>query len=385
MTASFRFTLDVLAAAADRLRATSPSSPVAVPREGVPRAELRGLADALFTLPEDDGWPEGAHLLSRGEVDALRAALAIGRPLLVRGEPGAGKTQLARAAAVALGRALVTQVVDEATEVRDLCYRVDLVRRLADAQLQGRGGEGPPGAHDPRDIARYVERGALWWGLRWAAEATGAAKAGAPAVAAPASGLCARHYATSAQNGVVVLLDEVDKAERGVLNGLLEVLGEGRFTGPDGVTVRADVDRRPLVLLTTNEERPLPDPLLRRCLVLRVELPSAKAFVIDDADAIATDPLVGYLWQRSAWLPGAEAAPAVVVGAAVLIARARAAAAPGAYRPGLAEHVDLVRAALELGGGDAVAALEALGAVAPFALDKGDAADAEAGSSGGGA
>jgi MoxR-like ATPase len=377
--------MGVLTDAADRLRAALPASLVAVPPEGLAPAALRAVAGTLLSLREDDALPAGAHLLSRDEVDALRAALAMGRPLLVRGEPGAGKTQLARAAAVALGRALVTQVVDEATEVRDLCYRVDLVRRLADAQLQGRGGEGPPGADNPRDIARYVERGALWWGLRWAAESAAQAHAGAPAVTAPASGLCARHYATSAQNGVVVLLDEVDKAERGVLNGLLEVLGEGRFTGPDGVTVRAEGDRRPLVLLTTNEERPLPDPLLRRCLVLRVELPPAKAFAIDDAEAIAADPLVGYLWQRSAWLPGAEAAPAVVVGAAVLIARARAVAAPGAYRPGLAEHVDLVRAALELGGGDAVAALEALGAVAPFALDKGDAADPEAGSSGGGA
>ena len=81
--------------------------------------------------------PEPVHVWDRREIAAVNAALAAKRPLLVRGEPGIGKSQLARAAAKALGRAFVPCVVDSRTESRDLLWHYDAVARLADAQLLG--------------------------------------------------------------------------------------------------------------------------------------------------------------------------------------------------------------------------------------------------------
>jgi hypothetical protein len=80
------------------------------------------------------------HLFEPRDIDAVNASLAAGRPLLVRGEPGAGKSQLARAAAQGLGRAFVSKVIDARTEARDLLWTFDAVRRLADAQVLGAGG-----------------------------------------------------------------------------------------------------------------------------------------------------------------------------------------------------------------------------------------------------
>ena len=80
---------------------------------------------ALIPLPARGGMPPSVHVIDEGSVLAVNAALATGRPLLVRGEPGTGKSQLARAAAEALGRALVTHAVDARTETRDLLWSVD--------------------------------------------------------------------------------------------------------------------------------------------------------------------------------------------------------------------------------------------------------------------
>ena len=85
--------------------------------------------------------PELVHVFDEATIQAVDAALAAQRPLLVRGEPGIGKTQLARAVAKDLGRAYVQRVVDVRTESRDLMWRFDAVERLAEAQLRGALGE----------------------------------------------------------------------------------------------------------------------------------------------------------------------------------------------------------------------------------------------------
>ena len=88
-------------------------------------------------LPEQNGLPKSAHVIDRESILAVNAALATGRPLLVRGEPGTGKSQLARAVAQVLGRAFVQHAVDSRTETRDLLWSLDAVARLAEAQLIG--------------------------------------------------------------------------------------------------------------------------------------------------------------------------------------------------------------------------------------------------------
>jgi MoxR-like ATPase len=136
--------------------------------------EARSLAASPTT-------PEQVHVFDRREIEAVNAALAARRPLLVRGEPGIGKSQLARAVAKAMGRAFLQHVVDARTESRDLQWHFDAVARLADAQLMGALGRGegqdetqaldesqaPVRARDRLAIQHYIHPRALWWAFDW--------------------------------------------------------------------------------------------------------------------------------------------------------------------------------------------------------------------------
>src|SRR4051812_49021009 len=92
-------------------------------------------AAGAVALPAMGGMPSSVHVIDEESIDAINAALATARPLLVRGEPGTGKSQLARAAAVLLGRAFLAHAVDARTETRDLLWTLDAVARLATAQV----------------------------------------------------------------------------------------------------------------------------------------------------------------------------------------------------------------------------------------------------------
>ena len=215
------------------------------------------------TMTGRDGNP---YYADPGLVAAANAALALGRPLLLTGEPGCGKTDFAFAAASGLSatpddaaRTPLEYYVRSDTTARDLLYRYDTVRRFADAQT----GE-------PADRARarlpqnYI-----------ALEALGAA------LVSPVRR--------------VVLIDEIDKAQRDLPNDLLRELDQGRFEIPeidqasDGQSAAAepgyqhlrrnmrparDGTPRPLVIITSNVERQLPEPFLRRCLFYYVPFPS---------------------------------------------------------------------------------------------------------------
>ncbi|NMQ19586.1 AAA family ATPase [Candidatus Competibacter phosphatis] len=242
--------------------------------------------DAVVELAATGDMPEAVHQFEPRQIRAVNAALAARRPLLVRGEPGIGKSQLARAAAKGLGRAFVPHTVDARTESRDLLWHFDAVARLAEAQLLGaldrvanldtldpapstaeRGGkpEGP-NIRDRLAIARFLHPRALWWAFDWNGALDRAKAIGISAPPQPDGG--------DPANGCLVLIDEIDKAEMDVPNGLLEALGVGSFH-PQGCTepVKA-TGIAPLVVITTNEERALPDAFVRRCLVLHLRLPS---------------------------------------------------------------------------------------------------------------
>ena len=208
------------------------------------------------------------HRFADRELDAINAALLAGRPLLVRGEPGVGKSQLARAAAQGLGRVFVSKVIDARTEARDLLYTFDAVRRLADAQtLNARGITEAKAVEQALAELRYVQPGPLWWAFDWdgARRPTDGAENTPPEQSDEAD----------PGNGAVVLLDELDKADSSVPNGLLEALGQGAFDGPGGLRVESR-STPPLVVVTTNEERALPDAFLRRCLVLHLKVPTKR-------------------------------------------------------------------------------------------------------------
>jgi MoxR-like ATPase len=163
---------------------------------------------------------------------AVNCALALERPLLVRGEPGTGKTQLAQALAQALGLTLIHWPVKSTTKAQDGLYVYDTVQRLYDSRF----GDG-----DVRDIRRYIRLGPLGESF-------------------------------AAKERRVLLIDEVDKADLEFPNDLLHELDRMRFrvteTG-DEVVAR----ERPVVVITSNAEKELPDAFLRRCVFHYIEFP----------------------------------------------------------------------------------------------------------------
>lgn len=314
----------------------------------IPLPELE--ADKPIPLPERDGLPASVHVIDLDSIEALRAALVTGRPLLVRGEPGTGKSQLARAAAVVLGRVLVTHAVDARTETRDLLWSVDAVARLAEAQVMGALHQADHDEVRKRiDVMEFLQPGPLWWAFDWssAVEQAARSRASTPTIA----------DGCSPERGVVVLIDEIDKADPSVPNALLDALGHGRFDVQGRGPVVMKRDCRPLVVITTNEERALPDAFLRRCFVLQLGLP-------EERDALV-DALVnrgGPHFPRCSPKVLKEAAEQLATDREALLKRDLAA-------PGLAEFIDLVLAVTEQEAKEAKQ-LALLQRIAKFALQK---------------
>lgn len=318
--------------------------------------------DDCMQLPCPIEGPEQVHCFSEDEINAVNAALAARRPLLVRGEPGVGKTQLAKAVALDLKRLYVEQVIDIRTESRDLLWHFDAVGRLADAQLRGalggkaqakagaRGEEASSELQRELAIDRYLHPRALWWAFDW-----DGAKARAETLQLPIPELLP---GCDAANGAVVLIDEIDKAESDVPNGLLEALGAGAFT-PQGMTEPVTIrGPAPLVIITTNEERTLPEAFLRRCLVLLLALTDDEAKLKD------------HLTQRGrAHFPNVSDDVLAAAAEQLIADRKEAKAQNLRPLPGQAEYLDLVRALGELGK-NAKQQLDLLETLRPFILKK---------------
>jgi len=281
------------------------------------------------------------HIFEKEDILALEASFLTGRPLLVYGEPGIGKSQLARAAARALGRQFYSMVVDSATEARDLRWREDMVGRLAKAQYIGALKEEQAKKKlADLSVKRFVSPGPLWYGFDWGSAVRQASLTSLKTVAVPA---------TEAE-GVVVLIDEIDKGESDVPNGLLEALGAREFT-PPGFDEPIQAQGNPLIVITTNDERPLPPAFIRRCVVHHMKLPTER------------QALIAELVRRGEahFQEGGE----LLRKAAEMTADDREQARQRGLRPlpGVAEYVDLLHAALsdELGKGvTAATALEQL-------------------------
>ena len=163
---------------------------------------------------------------------AVNAAITLERPLLVKGEPGTGKTELARQVAAGLGLDLIEWTVKSTTRAQQGLYEYDAVSRLRDSQL---------GDARVQDVANYIRRGKLW-------------------------------EACDRDDRCVLLIDEVDKADVEFPNDLLGELDRMEFhVYETGETVRAR--RRPVVIVTSNNEKELPDAFLRRCFFHYIRFP----------------------------------------------------------------------------------------------------------------
>jgi MoxR-like ATPase len=166
---------------------------------------------------------------------AVNAAIVLERPLLVKGEPGTGKTVLAEEIAKAVGAPLITWHIKSTTKAQQGLYDYDAVSRLRDSQL---------GDERVSDIRNYIKRGKLW-------------------------------EAFLSETRPVLLIDEIDKADIEFPNDLLLELDRMEFhVYETGETVRAE--KRPIVLITSNNEKELPDAFLRRCFFHYIKFPDAE-------------------------------------------------------------------------------------------------------------
>jgi len=299
---------------------------------------------------------ERIHKFDQRSIDAINAALGAGRPLLVRGEPGVGKSQLAEAAAKVLKRAFISKVVDSRTESRDLMYEFDAVARLAEAQLHHEGRED---ARKQLAIRRFVIPGPLWWAFDAERAKCHCKDVGIELAATP---LKRGDNEKLAPNGWVVLIDEIDKGETDVPNGLLEALGLREFTPPDTekpVALAKGIPA-PLIIITTNEERVLPAAFERRCAALSLALPRQKERLIMKLVEVGQSHFAN------------ETEVKVLRAAAEILADDREEAEKDMLKPlpGQAEYLDMLRAVIRRSDGDRKRQMDLLKNVRHFIVRK---------------
>ena len=204
------------------------------------------------------------YVVSSDLLRIVNIAIALEKPLLIKGEPGTGKTQLAQAISEALDKKLIIWNIKSTTKAQDGLYVYDTVQRLYDSQF---GGEGVD------DIKKYIKLGKLG-------------------------------EAFAADEQVVLLIDEIDKADLEFPNDLLWELDRMEFYIPETKeTIKAK--QRPIVIITSNAEKELPDAFLRRCIFHYIAFPDqelmaeiVRVHYPDIEDVLLQETLRAFYWLR---------------------------------------------------------------------------------------
>lgn len=226
---------------------------------GVPISERDQVLSKYEALIDVDD-PE-KYTADDGLRNAVNVALALGQPLLVTGEPGTGKTQLAASIAHELGLHTPLEFHTKTTSTAtDLFYQYDALRRFQDSQLS---------KNENLTIEDYITYQALGQAIL---------------LTKPADEV--KQYLPEELHGIgptrsIVLIDEIDKAPRDLPNDVLNEIEKMQFKVKEtGITFKADKNYRPILVLTSNSEKNLPDAFLRRCVFYHISFPSAKQLKI---------------------------------------------------------------------------------------------------------
>jgi len=204
------------------------------------------------------------YIASRPLMEIVDVSIILGKPLVIKGEPGTGKTLLAHSISRALGKKLLIWNVKSTTKAKDGLYVYDTVQRLNDARFKDR---------DISDIRQYIKLGKLG-------------------------------QAFSSEEQVVLLIDEIDKADIEFPNDLLNELDEMSFYINE-LDEEVKTKQRPIVIITSNSEKELPDAFLRRCTFYYIEFPDeemmesiVKVHYPDIQDRLMREAIKKFYWIR---------------------------------------------------------------------------------------